>query len=67
MVNLVSFNVGVEIGQIIALSLILLIMAFWRRTRWFSATAVGANGLLMIAGFVLAARQIAGYVLGGGV
>jgi hypothetical protein len=65
--NLVSFNVGVEIGQIIALSLILLVMAGWRRTRWFNATAVGANGLLMVAGFVLAGQQIAGYFLGGGI
>ena len=65
-VNLVSFNVGVEIGQIIALSLILLVMAAWRRTRWFNGTAAGANGLLMVAGFVLAGQQIAGYVLGGG-
>jgi hypothetical protein len=65
-VNLVSFNVGVEIGQIIALSLILVLMAAWRRTRWFNGTAVGANGLLMVAGFVLAGQQIAGYVLGGG-
>jgi hypothetical protein len=66
-VNLVSFNVGVEIGQIIALSLILLVMAFWRRTRWFNSTAVGANGLLMVAGFVLAGQQLAGYFLGGGI
>src|SRR3954452_9967303 len=36
-VNLVSFNVGVEVGQIIALSLILSVMALWRRTRWFNS------------------------------
>ena len=66
-VNLVSFNMGVEIGQIIALSVILLAMAVWRRTRWFNGAAAGANVLLMVAGFVLAGQQIAGYVLGGGV
>ena len=65
-VNLVSFNLGVEIGQIIALSLILAVMALWRRTRWFNSTAAGANGLLMIAGFVLAGQQVAGYFLGEG-
>ena len=65
-VNLVSFNVGVEIGQVLALSLILLAMAAWRRTRFFGPTAVAANGLLMAAGFVLAGQQVAGYVLGGG-
>jgi hypothetical protein len=66
-VNLVSFNIGVEIGQIIALSLILLVMALWRRTRLFNGTAAGANVLLMAAGFVLAGQQIAGYFLGGGI
>jgi hypothetical protein len=63
----VSFNVGVEVGQIIALSLILLVMAYWRRTRWFRGTAAGANVLLMVAGFVLAGQQITGYFVGGGV
>src|SRR4051812_19243965 len=35
LVNLVSFNVGVEVGQILALSIILLAMTAWRRTRAF--------------------------------
>jgi hypothetical protein len=65
-VNLISFNIGVEIGQILALSLILVAMAVWRRTRAFGPTAVAANGLLMTAGFVLVSYQLAGYVLGGG-
>lgn len=63
--NLVSFNVGVEMGQVIALSVILLAMTAWRRTRAFAPTAAGANVLLMIAGFVLAGQQIAGFVYGG--
>jgi uncharacterized membrane-anchored protein YitT (DUF2179 family) len=32
-VNLLSFNVGVEIGQILALAAILIVMGYWRRTR----------------------------------
>jgi hypothetical protein len=64
--NLVSFNVGVEIGQIIALSIILIAMLAWRRTRFFNSTATGANILLMIAGFVLAGQQLVGYFLHGG-
>jgi hypothetical protein len=59
--NLVSFNVGVEIGQIIALSLILLVMTPWRRTRLFQPTAAAANWLIMTAGFVFAIHQLAGY------
>ncbi|MGH6966871.1 MAG: HupE/UreJ family protein [Phenylobacterium sp.] len=65
--NLVAFNVGVEIGQVIALSIILVAMTLWRRSRAFEPTAAWANVLLMLAGFVLAGQQIAGYVLGGAV
>jgi HupE / UreJ protein len=67
LINLVSFNVGVEIGQITALSLILLVMTLWRQTPAFERTAAGANVLLMLAGFVLAGHQIAGYIFGGAV
>jgi len=67
LVNLVSFNVGVEIGQVLALSLILVVMTLWRRTRVFDRTAAGANVLLMLAGFVLAGQQVAGYIFGGAV
>jgi hypothetical protein len=65
--NLVSFNVGVELGQIVALSVILLAMTLWRRTPMFERTAAGANVLLMLAGFVLAGQQLAGYIFGGAV
>ena len=65
--NLISFNVGVEIGQVLALTLILGVMALWRRTRAFEPTAQAANVLLLLAGFVLAGHQIAGYVFGGAV
>ncbi|MEW5686872.1 MAG: HupE/UreJ family protein [Pseudomonadota bacterium] len=62
--NLVAFNIGVELGQILALSLILVVMTAWRSTRAFAPMAQGANVLLMLAGFILAGQQIAGYVLG---
>ena len=65
--NLVSFNVGVEVGQILALSAILAAMTLWRRTRAFALMAQGANVLLMLAGFVLAGQQVAGFLLGGAV
>jgi hypothetical protein len=65
--NLVAFNIGVEIGQFLALALILLAMTLWRRTPAFRPTAAGANVLLMLAGFVLAGQQLAGYFLDGAV
>src|SRR6185503_18582784 len=51
--NMLAFNVGVEIGQLLALSAILLIMNYWRRTASFTRHAYGANVVLLTAGFVL--------------
>ena len=62
--NMVSFNVGVEIGQLIALSIILLAMTWWRGTADFVKHAVAANVVVMTLGFVLMGYQIAGYVTG---
>jgi hypothetical protein len=61
--NLVSFNVGVEIGQLIALSVILGLIVLWRTTTSFSRLAIAANALLFLAGIVLAGEQIAGLFL----
>lgn len=59
--NIVSFNVGVEIGQMLALSAILIAMGYWRRTAAFTRQAFNSNVALMIAGFVLMGYQITGY------
>ena len=65
--NLVAFNVGVEVGQFLALALILGVMTLWRRSPAFDRTATAANIALMLAGFVLAGQQLAGYFLGGAI
>ena len=59
--NILAFNVGVEIGQLLALTAILLAMDYWRRSAAFARQAFAANLLLMSAGFVLMGYQIAGY------
>ncbi len=61
--NLVAFNVGVEIGQVLALSAILIVMNHWRRTGSFRPLAYGANVAIMTAGFVLVGFQMAGYFI----
>jgi hypothetical protein len=61
--NLVSFNVGVEIGQFLALSAILILMSLWRQTASFGRSVVVANTALMCAGFVLIAYQLSGFFL----
>lgn len=62
--NLISFNVGVEIGQFLALSAILILMTLWRQTPGFHRSAVAANALLMCAGFILIGYQLSGLVTG---
>jgi hypothetical protein len=61
--NIIAFNVGVELGQILALSAILLAMNAWRSTRVFERQAYAANVVLMTAGFVLLGLQLTGYFL----
>lgn len=62
--NMIAFNVGVEIGQFLALGAILIVMNYWRRTASFLRHAYVTNVLLMTAGFVLTGQQLAGYFLG---
>jgi hypothetical protein len=59
--NLIAFNVGVEIGQLLALSAILIAMGYWRRTASFTKHAFAANVALMVAGLALVAYQVNGY------
>jgi hypothetical protein len=59
--NLIAFNIGVEIGQLLALGAILIVMGYWRRTSSFMRHAFAANTLLMTAGFVLVGYQLAGF------
>ena len=59
--NLLAFNVGVEIGQLIALAMILIVMGFWRRAPGFWKHAYTANVVMMSAGFVLIGYQLTGY------
>ncbi len=61
--NLLAFNVGVEIGQIVALTAILIAMGFWRRTAGFWRHAYAANVVIMTAGFVLIGYQLTGLFL----
>lgn len=59
--NILAFNVGVEFGQLLALSAILIGMGFWRRTNGFRHHTFSANTALMAAGFVLMGYQMTGY------
>ena len=62
--NIVSFNVGVEIGQMLALTAVLIGLAFWRTRSGFLRHAFVTNAALMAGGFLLIGYQLSGYVLG---
>ena len=59
--NLLAFNVGVEIGQLLALTVILIAMSYWRRTASFLRHAYTANVAMMGAGFILVGMQLTGF------
>src|SRR5688572_21700628 len=52
--NIVSFNVGVEIGQVLALTAVLIALTVWRTRSGFLRHAFMTNALLMLGGFLLA-------------
>jgi len=61
--NIVSFNAGVEIGQFLALTAVLLALAYWRTRSGYLRHAYATNAVLMTAGFVLAGYQLTGYLV----
>lgn len=61
--NMIGFNMGVELGQLCALALILLVFQAWRRSDSFLRGAFVTNMLIMTAGFVLFGYQVTGYLV----
>ena len=61
--NIVSFNVGVEIGQVVALTAVLILLTFWRTRPGFIKYSFATNTALMVVGFVLVGYQLVGYSL----
>ena len=59
--NIVSFNVGVEIGQVLALTAVLIGLSYWRTRSGFLRHAFLTNTLLMVGGFMLVGYQLTGY------
>ena len=61
LMNIISFNVGIELGQILALTIMLLVLAGWRKSQSFQAFSRISNMFLIIAGFYLFLMQMHGY------
>jgi len=60
--NLLAFNVGVEVGQLLALFVILIVMGYWRRSTNFMRQASVANIIMAGLGLLLAYQQVAGFI-----
>ncbi len=60
--NILAFNVGVELGQVLGLSAILIAMGWWRRSASFDRHAFAANVVVMTCGFILVGYQMVGFV-----
>ena len=61
--NLLSFNIGVEIGQMLALSWVFIVLIIWRTHRSYLRYAFATNAVLMSCGFLLTAYQLSGLML----
>jgi hypothetical protein len=59
--NIVSFNVGVELGQGLALTFILIALSYWRTRSGFLHHAFATNAIVMACGFLLVGYQLSGY------
>jgi hypothetical protein len=55
----------VEIGQVLALTAVLIGLGYWRTRPGYLRHAYVTNALLMTAGFVFMGYQLTGYVIGG--
>jgi len=61
LLNIISFNVGIELGQISALALMLVLIAVWRKRRSFQTFSLIANYSLILMGAYLFMMQMHGY------
>lgn len=61
--NIIAFNIGVEIGQLLTLTFILIVIDYWRKTESFIHQAYAANVALMTSGFLLFGYQLSGFII----
>ena len=61
--NIISFNIGVEIGQVLALSAVFILLSVWRTSASFLRHAFVTNSALMTGGFLLAGFQLSAMFL----
>ena len=61
LMNIISFNIGIEVGQILALAIMLILLAGWRKADSFKPFSKISNYGLIFAGLYLFMMQMHGY------
>ncbi|MCM2324732.1 MAG: HupE/UreJ family protein [Oligoflexia bacterium] len=61
LLRILSFNVGVEVGQVVALTVMLIFLRGWRRAETFNKFAYAANIALIAGGIFLFNMQFHGF------
>ncbi|MGA1932328.1 HupE/UreJ family protein [Arcobacter sp. YIC-464] len=61
LLNILSFNIGIELGQIIALIVMFLLLQFIYKTIYFNTIKKVVNIILIFLGFILAIMQFMDY------
>lgn len=61
LMNIISFNLGIELGQVSALAFMLLLLAAYRKRHSFKAFSLIINYALVFAGGLLFVMQMHGY------
>ena len=61
LMNIISFNVGIELGQISALAIMLILIAAFRKSHYFPTFSKISNYFLILAGAFLFLMQMHGY------
>jgi hypothetical protein len=62
--RILSFNIGVEIGQIVALACMVTLLHGWRKRESFRKFSAAANSGLILAGLLLFMMQMYGFIYG---
>lgn len=60
--KILSFNIGVEVGQVLALIVMVAVLTMLRKLPFFDKFSKAANVLLMFIGFLLLLMQLHGYL-----
>ncbi len=61
LLNIISFNVGIELGQLSALAIMLILITAWRKSHGFKTFSLIANYGLILWGGLLFIMQMHGY------